>query len=164
MPGSFEPNHPELLLPRMSGEKSRWFSDASSRNVENLITLLKIKLTKNQREQLLEGDYKNVHQWVMRRVIAAWKVTGPGLEPRPWNCTRCSTIELSGPPGYHNVTGSPIPSRVMLMHYCSEMSMIQSKSLSLSLDPITAINWLSFQNHTQKNTVIPWYRHCLSSS
>jgi len=62
------------------------------------------------------------------------------------------------------VTGSPIPSRVMLMHYCSEMSMIQSKSLSLSLDPITAINWLSFQNHTQKNTVIPWYRHCLSSS
>ena len=44
-------------------------------------------------------------------IIAAWKVTGPGLEPRPfWNCTRCSTIELSGPPGYRNVTGFPIPS------------------------------------------------------
>ena len=41
--------------------------------------------------------------------IAAWKVTRPGLEPRPfWNCTRCSTIELSGPPGYHNVTRFPI--------------------------------------------------------
>ena len=44
-------------------------------------------------------------------LIAAWKVTGPGLEPRPfWNCTRCSTIELSGPLGYRNVTGFPIPS------------------------------------------------------
>jgi len=62
MPGSFEPTRPELLLPWMSREKSRLFSDASSCNVENLITLLKIKLTKNQREQLLEGDYKNVHQ------------------------------------------------------------------------------------------------------
>ena len=49
---------------------------------------------------------------LMQRHIAAWKVTGPGLEPRPfWNCTRCSTIELSGPPGYRNVTGFPIPSR-----------------------------------------------------
>jgi len=57
MPGSFEPTHPELLLPWTSREKSRLFSDAS-----NLITLLKIKLTTNQREQLLEGDYKNVHQ------------------------------------------------------------------------------------------------------
>ena len=39
-------------------------------------------------------------------------MTGPGLEPRPfWNCTRCSTIELSGPPGYRNVTGFPILSR-----------------------------------------------------
>ena len=69
MPCSFEPTHPELSLPWTSQEKSRWFSDASSRNVENPIALLKIKLTKNQREQLLEGDYKNVHQWVMRRVM-----------------------------------------------------------------------------------------------
>jgi len=42
------------------------------------------------------------------KTITAWKVTGPGLEPRPfWNCT----IELSGPPGYRNVTGFPIPSK-----------------------------------------------------
>ena len=42
-------------------------------------------------------------------------MTGPGLEPRPfWNCTRCSTIELSGPLGYRNVTGFPIPSFLSL--------------------------------------------------
>ena len=102
MPGSFEPTHPELLLPWTSREKSRLFSDAS-----NLITLLKIKLTTNQREQLLEGDYKNVHQWVMHRF--------------------------------------------MLIHYFSEMSMTQSKSLSLSW-PYDSHRLTIFPESHTKNT------------